>query len=70
MRAQTREIRVALVALGGCDVTQGCRTGRGRRGDMVRRRSPAKGHRTGHYATIAPFGSNGNFCQRASGWQK
>ena len=51
-------------------VTQGCRTGRGRRSDMVRQSSPAKGHRTGHYATIAPFGSNGNFCQRASGWQK
>lgn len=52
-----REIRVALVA---CDVTQGCRTGRGRRGGMVRRRSPAKGHRTGHYATNAFSGSNWN----------
>lgn len=42
----------------------------GEEGDMVRQSSPAKGHRTGHYATSAPFGSNGNFCQRASGWQK
>lgn len=27
---------------------------------MVRQRSPAKGHRTAHYATFAPWGSNRN----------
>lgn len=30
----------------------------------MRQRSPAKGHRTGHYAINAPFGSNRNSHKR------
>ncbi len=33
-------------------------------GDQVRQRSPAKGHRTEHYATSAPWGSNRNSHKR------
>ncbi|MGL5090759.1 MAG: hypothetical protein ACRC8B_07460 [Aeromonas sobria] len=39
---------------------EGRQAGRGTKGDKVRQRSPAKGHRTAHYATFAPWGSNRN----------
>lgn len=62
MCAYAREIRVALAGFERSDVRQPCKAvwqdGEERR--QMRRRSPAKGHMTGHYATNGRSGSNWN----------
>lgn len=62
MGAHAREIRVALAGFERSDVRLPCKAvwQDGGGGATLRRRSPAKGHRTGHYATDGPLDSNWN----------